>query len=158
MFCEVTIRDATDEDVPVTAAIIAAEAGGAVDEWRERFAQVLADSDRQFLVAEVDGQVVGFGHARHVQRDAADTDAPPSGWYLSGVTVAAAHRRSGVGLALTSARLDRLGQVPVYYVAAADNTATISLHQRLGFVDAGSITLPGGQGPLLLFRRPATDG
>lgn len=149
----IIVRDAQEDDLPATASIIAAEAGGTTDEWLSRFAEVLRDPDRRFLVAEVDGQVVGFGQARLVRRQVSQDEMPPSGWYLSGVTVAAAHRRAGVGLALTEARLKQLGRVPVYYAAEPDNAATIRLHERLGFVPAGTVTLPGSDQRLSLFRR-----
>ena len=100
-----------------TAAIIAAESGGNADEWRVRFADVLADPRRRFLVAEVNGSVVGFGQARLIVRDRVDEGEPAGGWYLSGVTVAPQYRRLGVGLALTEARLEQLSGEVVYYAA-----------------------------------------
>lgn len=152
------VREAVEDDLPATARIIAAEAEGTEEEWLARFAEVLADPSRLFLVAEVGGRVVGFGQARQVQRSGpSKADSPPNGWYLSGVTVAGEHRRIGVALALTQARLERLGDVPVHYAAEPENIATISLHERLGFRRAGDITLPGGDRPLLLFRRDPTD-
>lgn len=155
----VSVRNATEADLSVTAAIIAAEGEGEPEEWRERFADVLADPLRLFLVAEIDGRVVGFGHARQVHRPpSGDGAGPPSGWYLSGVTVAAQHRRMGVALALTEARLERLGAVPVHYAAEPENGATIWLHEKLGFKGVGTITLPGADRPLLLFRRDGGVG
>ena len=146
-------------DLTATATIIAVEAGGTFAEWRDRFEAVLLDADRHFLVAEVDGEVVGFGHSRHVVRTAEEVSAAgPSGWYLSGVTVALAHRRCGVGMALTAARLARLPGVTVYYAAEPENEATIRLHQRFGFVRDGELTLPGGDRPLALFRRTPQSG
>jgi ribosomal protein S18 acetylase RimI-like enzyme len=154
-----SVREAVAADLPATARIIADEGEGTEEEWVVRFAEVLADTNRLFLVAEVDGRVVGFGQARLVQRSTSEhPDVAPDGWYLSGVTVASRHRRCGVALALTKARLDRLGDVAVHYACEAENTATIALHERLGFVPAGTIDVPGRRHPLLLFRRgPQND-
>jgi hypothetical protein len=35
---DVSVRDATADDLPATASIIASDAGGTVDEWHTRFA------------------------------------------------------------------------------------------------------------------------
>ncbi len=153
-----TVRDAAAEDLDATAAIIAADAGGDVDEWRVRFAEVLTDPTRRFLVAEVDGSVVGFGQVRFIVRENVGAGEPPGGWYLSGVTVAPQYRRRGIGLALTEARLERLFGEVVYYAAEPENTATIALHERLGFRSWGEVTLPGQVQPLTLFRREPDGG
>ena len=59
----------------------------------------------------------------------------PAGHYLSGVLVDPAWRRRGIALALTRARLcwvfARADEV--FYVAGADNTASLHLHAALGF-------------------------
>jgi transposase len=154
----VVVRDATTADLDATAAIISADAGGTADEWRRRFAEVLHDPSRQFLVAEVDGDVVGFGQMRHVERDDAAPGEAPAGWYMSGVTVAPPFRRRGVGLALTLARLDRLVGEAVYYAAEPDNEATVRLHEGVGFIAAGQITLPGQSAVLALFRWESEGG
>lgn len=150
------VRDAVDGDLDASAQIIAVEAGGPVLEWRQRFAEVLADPDRIFLVAVVHGRVVGFGQARRVERpEPVAPGAPPPGWYLSGVTVVAEFRRRGIGAQLTRARLARLragGATVVYCVAEPENAATLELHQRVGFVDVGEVRLPGRGRPLRLQR------
>jgi ribosomal protein S18 acetylase RimI-like enzyme len=151
----VDIRPASDADLEAAVAIIAEDAGGSPDEWRGRFVEVLSDPDRHFLVAVVDGRVVGFGHTRHVGRIDGDGAArPPSGWYLSGLTVAPQHRRRRVGTRLTQERLDLLEPLTptVYYAAERDNAATLALHRALGFVDAGEVMLPGHPNAMLLQR------
>ncbi|WP_416957608.1 GNAT family N-acetyltransferase [Nocardioides sp. T5] len=151
---DLSVRDATADDLPATASIIATHAGGTVDEWHTRFAEVLADPARLFIVAEADGAVVGFGQARFVaSRDSSGGSTAPGGWYLSGVTVASGYRRRGVGRRLTEARLERLEGQVVYYAAAPENAGTIALHERLGFIPSGSVTLAGQHEALLLFRR-----
>lgn len=156
---DLSVRDATAEDLPATASIIATDAGGTVDEWHTRFAEVLADPARLFLVAEVDGVVVGFGQARFVaSRDSSGGSTAPGGWYLSGVTVESGYRRRGVGLRLITARLERLEGQVVRYAAAPENVGTIALHERLGFIPCGSVTFAGQHEALLLFRRDPDSG
>jgi len=154
------VRDATPADLDATAAIIAADAGGTPAQWRDRFAQILADPDRPFLVVELaDGAVAGFGQARHVEHGDADDDRPPRGWYLSGVTVAAHHRRQGLGQLLTHARMTRLALVTseVFYLAEVTNKATLDMHQRLGFEVLRPVFVPGRVGSLLLCRAPLSQ-
>jgi ribosomal protein S18 acetylase RimI-like enzyme len=153
-----TVRDATAEDLHATAAIIATDVAGEVEDWCTRFAEALADSTRLFMVAEVEGVIVGFGHARFVARDPAGGSGPPGGWYLSGVTVAPEYRRRGIGLALTTERLKRLRGEVVHYAAEPENMATIALHERLGFAACGPVTLPGQDRQLVLFRRQPDGG
>ena len=143
---EISIRDATEADLDVTADIIDAESGEGPELWRERFSEVLSDSSRHFLVALMNDQVVGFGQSRFIVRDREPDEVwPPDGWYLSGITVDASVRRLGVGTLLTIARLERLRDLTdcVYYVTDGDNEATIELHRRLGFLFLGNIRLPG---------------
>lgn len=144
------MRDARTTDLPATAALVADVAGGSAADWRVTFADALADPHRLFLVAEVDGEVVGLGQARHVPEG---PDGAPGGWYLSGLTVAAGYRRRGLGRRLVLERLARLmarGAEAVHYAAEPDNAATIALHRALGFAPAGTVRLPGHDAPLLL--------
>lgn len=138
---EVRIRAATADDAPDAARILAAHRDEPVAGWAERFLAAAVDPDQVFLVAEVDGRVVGFGQARELAPAASIPDAPPPGWYLSGLTVEPSARRRGVGEALTVARVGLLvGRADVvHYLALADNAATIRLHARLGFVAAGTV-------------------
>lgn len=151
---EVRIREATAADVRQCAGLIAASEGGDVEEWLERFTDVLHDPDRRFLVAVTDSAVVGFGHLRYVRHDARSSSSVPSGWYLSGVTVAASHRRHGIGTHLTRERLRLLQGIAdcVYYVGEADNEATLVMHRSLGFVLVGKVSVPASSQPMQLHR------
>lgn len=151
------VRDATEADIEATVELIAAHRGGNVDEWRRLFTDALHDEKRHFVVALIDGRVIGFGHTKLVEReDRGDDDAvPPAGWYLSGVTVHPDYRRRGVGMELTRVRLDRLRGVTdvVYYAAESDNVATLELHALLGFSPTGRwINVAGAERPLTLHR------
>lgn len=151
---DVEIRDATEHDLDATVALIAAHRGGDVAEWRQLFDAALDDDARHFVVAVVAGSIVGFGHTKRVEARPAD-DAPPAGWFLSGVTVAPDVRRRGIGTALTRVRLDRLRGLTdvVYYAAEPDNEATVALHAPFGFVFTGQrVAVPGADRLLDLHR------
>jgi len=151
---DVRTREATAADVRQCAGLIAASEGDDIEEWLQRFTDVLNDPDRRFLVAVADGAVVGFGHLRYVRHDARSNSSVPSGWYLSGVTVAASHRRRGIGTQLTRERLRLLQGIAdcVYYVAEADNDATLAMHRSLGFVLVGEVSIPAWGQPMQLHR------
>ncbi len=151
----ISIRDATIKDLDATSEIVSAESGENTVVWRERFAAVLADPSRHFLVATSENCVVGFGHTRFIVREREPgAQLPPDGWYLSGMTVTSTARRRGIGTQLTVARLDRLREVAecVFYVAEQENAATLELHHRLGFFQIGTIRLPEHDRDMILER------
>ena len=153
----IEVRDATEADLEATVELIAAHRGGNVDEWRRLFSTALHDVNRHFVVALIDGRVIGFGHTKLVERedDGDDDDVPPPGWYLAGVTVHPDYRRRGVGTELTRVRIDRLRDVAdvVYYAAEPDNVATLELHALLGFSPTGRwVNVAGAERPLALHR------
>jgi ribosomal protein S18 acetylase RimI-like enzyme len=88
----------------------------------------------------------------------ASADTAPRGYYLTGIFVDPAHRRGGIGFALTQARLDwiRERDDEAWFFANAWNTASIELHRRFGFDEVTrrfsfpSVTFDGGEG--ILFR------
>jgi ribosomal protein S18 acetylase RimI-like enzyme len=151
---QVVVRDARAADLQATAELIAADKGEPVSTWVEHFARVHADPDRHFLVALVGRQIAGFGQSRRVVRGGSGDDEAPGGWYLSGVTVAAPHRRKGIGHRLTAERLQRLRPLTdvVHYAADPAGEATIAMHEAFGFRQVGTVTIPGVAEILLLFR------
>jgi phosphinothricin acetyltransferase len=91
----------------------------------------------QFLVAEEDGEVVGYAYAcRWRERPAYDWAVEVS------VYVAGAHAGRGVGRALYGELLDRL-RAQGFHVAVAGitlpNPASIALHERMGFAPIGAL-------------------
>ena len=98
------------------------------------FASDITDHSRQMFVAKANGHVIAYGRVAEL---AAGEAAPgtPAGCYLSGVLVDPAWRRRGIATALTRARLRwvfaRTGEA--FYVAGADNMASLHLHAALGF-------------------------
>jgi ribosomal protein S18 acetylase RimI-like enzyme len=98
------------------------------------FASDIADDSAQMFVAREGGQVVAYSRAARL---AAGEVGPgtPAGYYLSGVLVDPAWRRRGIGTALTRARLRWIfaRTDEAFYVAGADNSASLHLHAALGF-------------------------
>ncbi|MDR0346301.1 MAG: GNAT family N-acetyltransferase [Nocardiopsaceae bacterium] len=100
----------------------------------EQFASDIAADSRQMFVAKANSQVIGYGRVAGLEADEA-APGTPAGYYLSGVVVEPAWRRRGVATALTQARLRWVfGHADeAFYVAGADNTASLHLHAALGF-------------------------
>lgn len=91
----------------------------------------------QFLVAEEDGEVLGYAYAcRWRERPAYDWSVEVS------VYVGAAHQGKGVGRALYEELFARL-RIQGYRIAVAGitlpNPASIALHERLGFAAIGAL-------------------
>ena len=112
------------------------------------FGEVLGETRREIAaidpgtlmlhVATIDGDFAGFGRCKHVEPADGDcAESVPAGWYLSGIIVAPAHRRRGVGRAITESRLSWIAERAreVYYFADTDNLASIHLHAGFGFVE-----------------------
>ncbi|HEY2241734.1 MAG TPA: GNAT family N-acetyltransferase [Streptosporangiaceae bacterium] len=159
---EVTVRAAAGAELDVAARLAASARGGAEEGWRERFAADRDAADACFLVAvqgdhEGGGAVVGYARARYFEPRA---DAPartaPAGYYLTGVLVAPAHRRLGVGEQLTRARMGWAAEraEEMWYFTNAGNRASLRLHEALGFAEVTrdvvfpGVTFTGGVGVL----------
>ena len=94
--------------------------------------QDLLDPDRLLVVAERDDAVVGYGRGALWT---ADPEDGRDGYYLVGIAVDPDHRRRGVALALTRARMLWIaGRADeAWYFTNAANVASIALHDRFGF-------------------------
>lgn len=96
-----------------------------------------------WLVAERDGRVVGYAYASQFR------DRPAyAGTCENSIYVDAAARGTGVGLALLSAlikaaRAKGFGQMIAVVGDAAGNGASLALHRRAGFVEAGRLISVG---------------
>lgn len=149
-FERLTVRDAHALDAGRLNEIQVAAGRSEVDLER-----LLADADRHTLVAEGDGEILGWAAVHYLPR----SDGPAGrGHYLAGITVDPAARRRGVGIALTRARLDWVwvrAEVAWYFVNA-QNTVSIAIHEHLGFKLVGtSAGVHGGEftgGVGLIFR------
>jgi ribosomal protein S18 acetylase RimI-like enzyme len=115
----------------------------------------LREPERLLLIAERDDAVVGYGRAALWT---ANPEDGRDGYYLVGIAVHPNHRRRGVALALTRARMLWIaGRADeAWYFTNAANVASIALHDRFGFREvARSPSLRGvhfddGQG--ILYR------
>jgi ribosomal protein S18 acetylase RimI-like enzyme len=157
---ELAVRDAAGAELDVAARLAAGERGGAEEGWRERFAADRDDEDACFLVAVLGdggGAVVGYGRARYFEpRPDAPARTAPAGYYLTGVLVAPAHRRLGVGDQLTRARMGWAAEraEEMWYFTNAGNRASLRLHEALGFAEVSrdfmfpGVTFKGGVGVL----------
>lgn len=154
------VREGREIDVEdcVALALAAAPERGA-DAWRESLVRDVRDPERHLVVAAAGGSIVGYGRARLFEPEAdAPADTAPRGYYLTGLFVAPSERRTGIGAALTRARLAWIGDraADAWCFANARNTASIALHERLGFAEATrrfsfpDLTFHGGEG--ILFR------
>jgi L-amino acid N-acyltransferase YncA len=138
-----SLREATEDDAPAIAGIYAPYCKAtpitfeteppSADEIRGRIAKVLPLYP--WLVADLDGRVVGYAYAtRHRERAA----------YRWGVDVAVyleggCHRR-GIGRALYSALLPMLvaqGYYSAYAGITIPNEASFGLHRAMGFEPVG---------------------
>lgn len=100
----------------------------------EQFASDITDDSRQMFVAKANGRVIAYGRVAEMAADEA-SPGTPAGWYLSGVLVEPAWRARGIATALTRTRLRWVfaRTDEVFYVAGADNIASLHLHAALGF-------------------------
>lgn len=143
----VTIRPVTIGDAEAIAAIYRPYVTDTVitfeldppdaTEMRARIERIVPT--HPWLVAEVDGVVLGYAYGSTYRTRAAYRWVAETGIY-----VAQAARGRGIGMPLYQALLDELarrGFVAAMGVMTAGNPASAALHARLGFVDTG--TQPG---------------
>jgi phosphinothricin acetyltransferase len=136
------IREATRADLPAVAAIHAREAreghatfdldGRPMEVWEEMLA-----GDGHFLVAEHDGEVVGYASSGTFRPRPAYRHTRESTVY-----VARGHQGLGTGRALYDALLALLADDGVHLVVAAvalPNEASLALHHACGFEDVGTM-------------------
>jgi phosphinothricin acetyltransferase len=137
------IRPTTDADLEAVAAIYAAEvvAGFATfdteDPSRRRWEDKLGSSHPgdHFLVAEVDGAVVGFAYSGPYRERGAYTHTRETTIYLSPAAAG-----NGLGRRLYDDLLTRLRRADVHTVLAAialPNEASEGLHRACGFERLG---------------------
>jgi ribosomal protein S18 acetylase RimI-like enzyme len=154
------IREGRDADLEqcVALAIVAAPERSAGD-WREALAREINSREHRLVVAESGGAISGYGRASLFEPEPeAPVDTAPRGYYLTGVFVHPSQRRTGIGAALTQARLDWISEraADAWFFANARNAASIALHERFGFEEVTrrfsfpGLRFDGGEG--ILFR------
>jgi L-amino acid N-acyltransferase YncA len=146
----VAIRDAAPEDAEAVAAIYAHHVLNgtasydldppAAEEIRAKIERVAA-AGWPFLVAEQDGAVVGYAYATQFRdRDAYRFTAEDS------IYVHPGFQGRGTGKALLQALIDRAGAFgfrQLIAVIGGAEPASIQLHAKFGFKEAGRLTAVG---------------
>jgi phosphinothricin acetyltransferase len=144
-------RPAAPSDLTAIAEIYAHYVTGSVatfeldppdaEEWLRRFAAVTA-AGLPFLVTERDGAVAGYAYCgpwrtRPAYRATVEDSVYVAPWALG----------RGCGAELLAALLEACGHIGVREVIAviadSGDAASIALHRRFGFVDAGRLTRVG---------------
>ena len=145
-----TVRDATPVDAPAIAEIYAwhvlngtgscEEVAPPIEEIASRMA-VIAERGLPWLIAEGDDGVLGYGYAMPYR--------PRSAYRFTvedAVYVHHAHHGQGIGRTLLRDLIDRARALRHHTIVAlidADQAASIALHARQGFVEAGRLKQVG---------------
>ena len=146
-----TIRDATEADMSSVQSIYAWHVIHGLASFEEeppnaaeitrRFCEVLARS-LPYLVAELDGKVVGYAYASPYRSRSAYRFTVEDSVYLDRATYG-----KGIGRALLAeliARCERLGFAQMIAVIGdSANAASIGLHGAMGFARAGLLSAVG---------------
>ncbi|MDX2970815.1 GNAT family N-acetyltransferase [Kribbella solani] len=160
----VRVRAGVRADLEACAGLIVSRAGGSAADRRTRLVADLEDPERYIAVAEVDGEVVGYGGV--IRHDLSPDDPPataPSGYYLIGLIVAPNWRRHGIGDELTKDRMRWIAERAdaAYTFVNVGNGAILDLHQRFRFTElTRDFTFPGAPlqpGTCVLLRADLTD-
>lgn len=109
---------------------------------REALTEELSNPNAAYLVAEEDGQVLGYGGMRSAAGE----------YYIDNIAVAPEHRRKGVGRALVGALIGRAraeGGSFITLEVRPSNLAAVGLYNSLGFHEEGR--RPG------FYTRPTED-
>ena len=145
------VRDAVEADMAAVQAIYAPhvlhglatfeEVPPSVDEFRRRHVSVL-EAGLPWLVAEVDGRVVGYAYATPYRPRAAYRYAIEDSVYVE-----EGLGGRGLGSALLQRLIERCEAGPCRQMLAvignSGNEGSIALHRRLGFRHAGTFTSVG---------------
>lgn len=143
------VRDATEADLPTILDLYNALVPSTTVAWTEepdtledRQAWFAAQQEVGFpiLVAEVDGEVVGFGSYGWFRMDGRwpgyDRTVEHS------IHVAEPHWGTGVGRTLVEALVERARAAGLHVIVAAvdgDNAGSIAFHERLGFTQVARL-------------------
>ena len=148
-FAMILVRKASLADIPAITAIYAAEVRERVNTYEydspdaaeiQRRMRAVLDGGFPYLVAELDGEVGGYGYASSFRARAGYRFTVENSVY-----VAAGMQGRGLGAALLGALIEaceaRGFRQMIAVIGEPTNTASIRLHERFGFRHAG--TLPG---------------
>ena len=130
--CQIRIAEETDA---AEIARLTAELGYSVEpaSVRDRLSRILARPDQRFLIAERDGQNVGWLHVAIAEF----VEAGRFAW-IAGLVVAEAHRRQGIGRLLMAraeewAREQRCSVVRLW--SSSSREEAHRFYERLGYTN-----------------------
>ncbi|MGH3582024.1 MAG: GNAT family N-acetyltransferase [Mycobacterium sp.] len=146
-----SVRTATTADLPAIAEIYAHYVATSVatfeleapdaDEWHRRF-EAIVDAGLPFVVTERDGAVAGYAYCAPWKTRPAYRATVEDSVYVAPGAVG-----TGCGAELLAALLDRSRAVGVREVIAviadSGDPASVRLHRRFGFQDAGRLVRVG---------------
>jgi L-amino acid N-acyltransferase YncA len=149
--CGLEVRPCEREDLPAVRAIYAhyvlkstatfEEDPPDLDYWHGRFEEI-ALLELPFLVAKVNGKVVGYTFCSRWRPRPAYRFTVEDSIYISPQAVG-----KGIGSAMLAALLDRCREAGiremVAVIATGGNEASLRLHRRFGFRDAGRLERVG---------------
>ena len=122
------IRRRTLADVDGVAAV---EAATFPTPWsRDAFASEMSNAAARYLVAELDGQIIGFAGAWIILDES----------HITNIAVLKEHRGQGIGRALTAGLLQYLSNLGAAYATLEvrrSNVVAQSLYESLGFIRLG---------------------
>jgi L-amino acid N-acyltransferase YncA len=166
----VIIRTATIADAPALAAIYGhhalhgfgtfEETGPSPDDMAARLKAVL-DLGLPYMIAEIDGKVVGFAYAGPFRTRAAYRYTVEDSVYI-----APDRQGQGVGKALLTAVIaacEPLGlRQMVAMIGDTENAGSVGVHRACGFVHTGVLTAVGYKAgrwvDVVIMRRPLNGG
>ncbi len=126
---EFRIRRMTTDDLD---AVVAIEEATFAHPWtrRDYEGELTRNRAARYLVAEKDGEAVGFAGAWIILDES----------HITNIAVAEAHRRQGIGEAVTRALLQYLSDLGAVYATLEvreSNAAAQRMYERLGFIRVG---------------------
>ena len=130
------IRRADERDIPVLLMLakeFMSEVGATREERMEILRKALRNLDYELMVAELDGQTVGFID-QWIMHDFAH-GAKLS--YIQNLYVTSKHRRNGIGSRLLEQIIrstEKKGVLEIHVVTEFENKAAINLYRKHGFV------------------------
>jgi len=147
----VVVRDAVARDIPEVTGIYAHHVLNGLASFEERAPsgeemlaryQAIATKGYPYLVAELDGRIVGYAYASAYRPRPAYRFTVENSVYVDN-----AARGNGIGSALLKTLIDRceggIWRQMLAVIGDSANAGSIALHSRLGFRPAGSLLSVG---------------
>lgn len=129
-----TTRPATVDDAPAVAALVTQLGYNAsAEEVRGRLARLLPRPDQRFIVAEIDGRLIGWLHVDVVEYIDSEAYA-----HIGGLVVDRDQRRQGIGAALIAeaeAWARKQGCALIRLRSSATRTAAHRFYESLGYAN-----------------------